>query len=375
MKLLDTPVRRYLIRNPDIEKYPTKRNKEFFDENVWNIINLFFFNEYGTRRLSEELKIGSQGFYRAFLTFYFGDNYSKLANILKIKHHNFRKENRIYIDGKDVIAEKIRISNIKRVNNGTHQFLSKNRSKDSNGKDIISTKSNITRIKNGTHPFLNKNLKLDSDGKSILHKNNALIQIKNGTHNLSYNGNESHDRLVKKFTSNGFKSSYDNMIRNKCHPFMYYDNEPELNRIKYLTKRFNMIRCFSKCIEKSGYKLRSSYPEELLSNILFLLNIEYIRNIPIPNLNKSNYYPDFYIPEFDIFIECDGMFKWIYNNDELILNKFYQDRSDYIEFKTGKNILHIDSNSVFYYYKNKKSLYNLILKYSRKLKYPIIKIN
>ena len=59
--------------------------------------------------------------------------------------------------------------------------------------------------------------------------------------------------------------------------------------------------------------------------------------------------------------ECDGMFKW--DKDEygtLHLQDQYVDRKYEIESFTGIRVINLTSDSIFYYYKNKRKLLNIV---------------
>lgn len=125
------------------------------------------------------------------------------------------------------------------------------------------------------------------------------------------------------------------------------------------------IKSLHKAISADGTKGWHSYPENLLAEILISLNISFTREKSVVD---DKYRIDYYLPDYRIGLECDGMFKFkdsdgnlMYDQEgNLILQDHYIIRKFEIEKKHNIKIINIPSDYVFHYKENPDKLLDLI---------------
>lgn len=169
---------------------------------------------------------------------------------------------------------------------GTFHLLHQNLKLDSEGKSIIHINSNNSRLSNNSHPWQHKNLKLDSRGCSINHSNSNDTRIVQGNH--------------------------------------------------YCQQRDNKL--ISGLWHSSG--------ELYILNVIKELGFNIITNKVIPNKVSNNsavYYPDGYIEELNLCIECDG-FSIKKDSQGNYLDYYKQKYLDYS--KMGYQVLILQSDSL-----------------------------
>lgn len=112
---------------------------------------------------------------------------------------------------------------------------------------------------------------------------------------------------IKKAWSDG---KYDNIINRGNHGYRHTEQSKEnISRKALASKHRRLVRSIREYVARDGRKimLDSSW-EEALAIRLDELNINWIRpEIPIPYTTidgkTHNYFPDFYLPDFDLYID------------------------------------------------------------------------
>jgi len=126
----------------------------------------------------------------------------------------------------------------------------------------------------------------------------------------------------------------------------------------------------------SYIRYMGSYPEHLLGDILFKLNINFIHDKPLKINDKYKVRPDYYLIDYNVILECDGNFKYKDENGNYMyddsgnykLQDKYVSRKHFIESYTGIRVINIKQDMVYYYNNHKRDLLKLI----NKLEYPLV---
>jgi len=334
----------YWINNPKFSKLVNKELCSKLANFKWNLPNH-----------DSDWKIWIENNYTEILVKEFPDEYHEMLNSLLIIYGT----SILYI--KSELLKYIKLHEVYKCVCGKEFYIANSY----NGHKRHCKLSNYLNNKIPTKAFVN-HLGIHVRGNHVHCKSrkseekiNKLYSIKNEVINLFLNGKNINE--IKE------------LINIKVHRYYYSDIlVTEFGYDKYHRlandhkNEKNSIILYNK-ISNGVNRYNGSYPEELLGDILFKINIYYIRQLSLKA--KRRYYADYYLPDYNIILECDGNFKYFKDDlDNYVLQKSYLDRKHDIEGTLGIRVINIKENMIYYYNSHKKDLLNLI----NKLEYPPI---